>query len=216
MLLPQTRHAWCQVVPELSRLHAAGPALLEPVDHRQGYFDHHLGRSSVTPITSLASSLYDIVNAQTTEIGPAQLKKKLVLGLGAVRERSSGLIKFTTAYQDIAKIPPPVIETVQTTDLINRLQSLFSAEMKDKGIDFFINMEDAPDSFLADINLFEQVIINLIRNAQDAVMQIEKPAIQLIVNPRAGRQVSLQVQDNGPGIPEDILDRIFVPFFSTK
>lgn len=172
--------------------------------------------NSVTPITSLAGSLYDIVKTQDAAVGSPQLREKLVSGLGAVRERSSGLIKFTTAYQDIAKIPPPVIETVQTKDLISRFESLFSAEMKEGGIDFKIIRKDPPDSFRADINLLEQVIINLIRNALDAVSQIEKPAIRLIISPRTGRQVSIQVQDNGPGIPPENLDRIFVPFFSTK
>ncbi|KPL12158.1 MAG: hypothetical protein AMS26_18630, partial [Bacteroides sp. SM23_62] len=135
---------------------------------------------------------------------------------GAVRERSAGLIKFTTAYQDIAKIPPPVIENIQTRDLISRLKALFSAEMKQAGIDFSIHFSGSPLYFKADINLLEQVIINLIRNARDAAAGLEKPAIRVIINPREGRQVSIKVRDNGQGIPEDILDRIFVPFFSTK
>ncbi len=172
--------------------------------------------NSVTPITSLAGSLYDIVDAQDTAIGSPQLKEKLVSGLGAVRERSAGLIKFTTAYQDIAKIPAPVIKTVETTDLISRIHSLFAAEMKEGGIEFEINGKGAPSSFRADINLLEQVIINLIRNARDAVSVIEQPSIQVTLSSFEGRQVSIKVRDNGQGIPDDTLDRIFVPFFSTK
>ena len=172
--------------------------------------------NSVTPITSLASSLYDLVDARDTAIGSPRLKEKLVSGLGAVRERSAGLIKFTTAYQDIAKIPAPVIKTVQTTELISRLQSLFAAEMKEGGIDFEISRKGSPDSFMADINLLEQVIINLIRNARDAITMIDKPSIRVIISSREGRQVSIKVGDNGQGIADDTLDRIFVPFFSTK
>jgi len=172
--------------------------------------------NSVTPITSLASSLYDIVDARDTAIGSPQLKEKLVSGLGAVRERSAGLIKFTTAYQDIAKIPAPVIKAVKTTELINRLQSLFAAEMKEGGIDFKISGKGSPNSFMADINLLEQVIINLIRNAREAITMIDKPTIQVIISPKEGRQVSIKVRDNGQGIADDTLDRIFVPFFSTK
>jgi nitrogen fixation/metabolism regulation signal transduction histidine kinase len=172
--------------------------------------------NSVTPITSLASSLYDIVDAPDTAIGSTQLKEKLVSGLGAVRERSAGLIKFTTAYQDIAKIPAPVIKTVQTTELISRLQSLFAAEMNEGGIDFEISGKVSPGSFMADINLLEQVIINLIRNARDAVVMIDKPSISVTISSHEGRQVSIKVRDNGQGIPDDTLDRIFVPFFSTK
>jgi nitrogen fixation/metabolism regulation signal transduction histidine kinase len=172
--------------------------------------------NSVTPITSLTSSLYDIVNDQHAAIGTPKLKEKLVSGLGAVRERSEGLIKFTAAYQDIARIPPPVIAKVRTRNLISRIESLFSAEMKEGGIDFSIDRKGSPDFFLADINLLEQVIINLIRNALDAIGGTDNPCVRLKIGSRPGRQVSIQVEDNGPGIPAEILDRIFVPFFSTK
>jgi nitrogen fixation/metabolism regulation signal transduction histidine kinase len=172
--------------------------------------------NSVTPITSLVSSLYDIVDTQHAAIGSPRLKEKLVSGLGAVRERSAGLIKFTTAYQDLAKIPPPVIGNIKPPDFISRLKALFSAEMKQAGIDFNIQFGGSPISFKADINLLEQVVINLIRNALDAVRGMEKPAIRVVISPKVGRQISIKVRDNGRGIPEEILDRIFVPFFSTK
>ena len=172
--------------------------------------------NSVTPITSLTGSLYDIVNNKATDIGSAQIKEKLVSGLGAVRDRSSGLIRFTTAYQDLAKIPPPVLESIPTKDLVKRLEVLFSAEMTEAGIEFNISQENSPAFFTADINLLEQVIINLIKNARDAVAAIQKPLINVIISPREDRQVSIKVQDNGHGIPDDTLDRIFVPFFSTK
>jgi nitrogen fixation/metabolism regulation signal transduction histidine kinase len=172
--------------------------------------------NSVTPITSLTGSLYDLVNAQGADVSSLKLKDKLVSGLGAVRDRSSGLIRFTTAYQDLAKIPPPIIDTIRTEDLVNRLEALFAAEMKEGDIGFSIDGEDAPVSFKADINLLEQVIINLIRNAREAITGMDKPAIQVVISPMAGRQVSIKVRDNGYGIADDVLDRIFVPFFSTK
>ena len=172
--------------------------------------------NSVTPITSLASSLYDMVENRDTDTGSALMREKLVSGLGAVRERSAGLIKFTSAYQDVARIPPPVIKTIQTRQLIDRIENLFSAEMVKKGIDFAILWDASPESFMADISLLEQVIINLIRNAFDAVSGIEEPRIRLTLGPREDRQISIQVEDNGQGIPPENLDRIFVPFFSTK
>jgi nitrogen fixation/metabolism regulation signal transduction histidine kinase len=172
--------------------------------------------NSVTPITSLTGSLYDLVNERGVDMSSPLLKDKLISGLGAVRDRSSGLIRFTTAYQDIAKIPPPVIDNIETKDLVNRLDALFSAEMKEAGIDFNIGSEDAPASFRADINMLEQVIINLIKNAREAIIMTDKPSIRVIISSREGRQVSIRVRDNGLGIAEDTLDRIFVPFFSTK
>ena len=88
--------------------------------------------------------------------------------------------------------------------------------MKEVGIDFEISGKGAPESFMADINLLEQVIINLIKNARDAVTMIDKPSILVTISSHEGRQVSIKVRDNGQGIPDDTLDRIFVPFFSTK
>jgi signal transduction histidine kinase len=88
--------------------------------------------------------------------------------------------------------------------------------MKEGGIKFEISGKDAPVSFMADIDLLEQVIINLIRNARDALAMTDKPSIQVTMGPKEGRQLSIKVRDNGQGIPDDILDRIFVPFFSSK
>ena len=63
--------------------------------------------NSVTPITSLTGSLHDLVSDSVTKTGEKLLREKLVLGLGAIRERSAGLLKFTEAYQHLARIPAP-------------------------------------------------------------------------------------------------------------
>ena len=141
---------------------------------------------------------------------------KLREGLEAVRERSAGLIKFTEAYQRLSRIPSPVITEVETGIFIEQIAILFRTQFESGGIRFVIKTDQAPEKFRADPDLLEQVIINLVRNAADAVRENGSPEIGLTIAAREKEKVSIIVSDNGTGIPEDNLDRIFVPFFTTK
>ena len=172
--------------------------------------------NSVTPITSLTGSLHDLVSNSVTKTGEKLLREKLVLGLGAIQERSAGLLKFTEAYQHLARIPAPVVSEIQTKSLADRIGILFKAEFDSGNIRFQINIDHAPATFGADIDLLEQVIINLIRNAVDAVEDRANPEISLNIESRPNAKISIAVRDNGIGIPDDLLDRIFIPFFTTK
>jgi len=88
--------------------------------------------------------------------------------------------------------------------------------MQRRNIDFSIHYNGKPDKFNCDPDLFEQVLINLIRNAVEAVEGRDDPKIILDIEEIPGYQVKIKVEDNGPGMNKEILDKIFVPFFSTK
>jgi two-component system nitrogen regulation sensor histidine kinase NtrY len=171
--------------------------------------------NSVSPIASLTGSLHDLV-ISSQDADQANLKEKLGMGLEAIQERSEGLIKFTEAYQNLARIPSPTITEVKTKALTERIGILFKAQFETGRIRFSIDIDKAPESFKADIDLLEQVIINLIRNAVEAVEEKSDPEINLKIEARTDNKVLIGVKDNGKGIPADLLDRIFVPFFSTK
>ncbi len=172
--------------------------------------------NSVSPISSLTGSLHDLVaGTGKGRIGIRQ-QERLREGLEAVRERSAGLIKFTEAYQRLSRIPSPVITEVGTGTFVERIAILFRAQFESGGIRFIIKTDQAPEKFRADPDLLEQVIINLVRNAADAVRENGSPEIGLTIAAREKEKVSIIVSDNGTGIPEDSLDRIFVPFFTTK
>ncbi|MFC2098100.1 PAS domain-containing sensor histidine kinase [Bacteroidota bacterium] len=171
--------------------------------------------NSVSPIASLTGSLNDLIKSGQ-DSGTEKLKEKLGVGLEAIQERSEGLMKFTEAYQHLARIPSPVISEIKTKALVDRIGILFKAQFESGRINFTININDAPESFMADIDLLEQVIINLVRNAADAVEEIPNPKMNLKIESRTDGKVSIALKDNGHGIPDDLLDRIFVPFFSTK
>jgi two-component system nitrogen regulation sensor histidine kinase NtrY len=172
--------------------------------------------NSVTPIVSLSNSLNSILKENTDEIRDKKTADRLSDGLEAIMDRSSGLMKFTTAYQDLTRIPAPRIKLIDIRDLIKKISTLYLPEIKDKSIDFTINYTGKPEKFSGDPDLLEQVLINIIRNAAEAVEGSEKPKIRLTVENMPGYQVKIKVEDNGKGMNKEMLDKIFVPFFSTK
>jgi len=172
--------------------------------------------NSVTPVVSLSSSLNDLVSDRAESIEDEQLRSRLLDGLSAIQDRSSGLMKFTEAYQNITRLPSPEIQEIETSELLKQIDALSANQLREQNIQFSIVYEGEPESFSCDIKLIEQVLINLIKNARAAVARSVPPVVELIVTRPEEHQISIIVRDNGEGIPKDILDKIFVPFYSTK
>jgi len=172
--------------------------------------------NSVTPVVSLSSSLNDLVNGKATEIRDEKLRQRLRDGLKAIQDRSSGLMKFTESYQNLTRLPSPDFQEIRTNDLVRRIEALYTNQFGEQNIQFRIVFEGEPEMFNGDIKLLEQVLINLIKNAQAAVARSTPPVVEMIVSKPEDQQVSIIIRDNGEGIPPDILDKIFIPFYSTK
>jgi PAS domain S-box-containing protein len=172
--------------------------------------------NSVTPIVSLSSSLNSILKENSGEIRDKKVRGKLSDGLEAIIDRSSGLMKFTNAYKDLTRIPAPKIQQINLNDFLRKISTLYLPEIQDKKIVFSINYKGKPEKFNGDPDLLEQVLINIVRNAADAVKGREDPWINLTVEKMPGYQVKIKVEDNGKGMNKETLDKIFVPFFSTK
>ena len=93
---------------------------------------------------------------------------------------------------------------------------MYLPEIEGKNINLSIKYDGTPEKFRGDPDLLEQVLINLIRNAVEAVEGLQDPGIDLIIEEMQGYQVKIKVKDNGKGMNKETLDKIFVPFFSTK
>jgi two-component system nitrogen regulation sensor histidine kinase NtrY len=172
--------------------------------------------NSVTPIVSLSNSLNSLLKNSGETTDEKKFKNKLSDGLEAIVDRSSGLMRFTTAYQNLTRIPAPKIQWIDLNLLLKKIATLYLSEMQAKNINFLINYSGKPDKFKGDSDLIEQVLINLIRNAMEAVEGRNNPRINLDVEEISGYQVRIKVEDNGPGMNKETIDKIFVPFFSTK
>jgi two-component system nitrogen regulation sensor histidine kinase NtrY len=140
----------------------------------------------------------------------------LVESLATAENRSKGLVKFVQTTKDLARMPEPTISEIRVDELFNRLKGFFKNEIKQLKIDFNLILCKSDILIKADLEMIEQVLINLIKNAIEAVKETAQPKIKLTADQKSNKIVTISVCDNGPGIPQESLDKIFIPFYSTK
>lgn len=174
--------------------------------------------NSVVPITSLSDTMHMILtNQMKSEEGMNQKTLDDVsLGLDAIRNRSKGLIDFTETYKSLTRIPPPKFAELSVSELIGRMQVFLKPRLEETRTPLLLDLPEQDITVLADVQLIEQVLINLIKNAIEALEEQSQPHITLQVSQSPEGKTLIKIKDNGQGISPDILDKIFVPFFTTK
>ena len=171
--------------------------------------------NSVTPITSLASSLNGLMKDKDSVLEEEDMED-IRDGMYAIQKRGEGLLHFTETYRSLTKIPPPKFQLVEAQPLLERIHILFKPVLKKYGVELELKLPDKMVVFIADVELIEQVIINLLKNGIEAAREVENPKIEIRAMKTNEGKTFIEVQDNGKGIKEDVLDKIFVPFFTTK
>ena len=171
--------------------------------------------NSITPITSLSETLLNYF------IPPEKpLDKKTVAntvkGLEVINERGTGLIRFVESYRKLTRLSKPVLKHVNLRNLIEHLMLLLENEADFQRIQFNVETETPDICIKADEAQLSQVLINLIKNAMYAVKDITEPRISVRAHYTQNGRCEIQVIDNGPGIPPEIMEQIFIPFFTTK
>jgi signal transduction histidine kinase len=172
--------------------------------------------NSVAPISSLADTLKNrLQNADNIRTENGALDD-LELGIDTIKRRSEGLLKFAETYRNLNKITAPTVKKVYVRDLFENLHQLMQPTLAQKNIDIEIILKD-PDLILeVDTNLVEQVLINLVVNAIEAVKDQKDPRIILSSYLNNNKKTVIKVADNGIGMQEELMEKIFIPFFSTK
>ena len=174
--------------------------------------------NSIAPISSLSSTLKNILEQSRENVSPKNASnfEDLELGINTIKTRSEGLLKFAETYRNLNKITTPNLSKVYIRDLFENMHTLMEPTLEQKNIEMDIILKD-PDLMLeADTNLIEQVLINLIVNAIEAVKESADPHILLSAYVSPNHKTIIKISDNGAGMPEELLDKIFIPFFSTK
>jgi signal transduction histidine kinase len=150
-----------------------------------------------------------------TGIDHPGLLEDIELGIDTIKHRSESLMRFAQTYRNLNKVTTPDFQKLFIRDLFERIRQLMQPLSEQKHIRLDFGLKD-PDSFLmADSSLIEQLLINLITNAMNAVKGKTDPQITLSASETNKNRMILKVVDNGEGIPGENLDKIFIPFFST-
>ena len=173
--------------------------------------------NSVAPISSLADTLKNRLQSPEiiNSIGSSQLED-LELGIDTIKRRSEGLLKFTESYRSLNKITKLDLTKILVRNLFENLNNLMRPTLEKKHIELEIILRDPALFIEADLNLIEQVLINLMVNAIEAVKDREDPRITLSAEVHINNKTLVKVIDNGLGMPTELLDKIFIPFFSTR
>lgn len=170
--------------------------------------------NSVAPISSLSNTLQQILKDKE-QLNVEEIAK-LQKSISAIERRSEGLLNFTESYRKLTRIPAPNFQRVLISDLFESVLSLLESDLLSAKINLAKSIEPDDLSFQGDPLLMEQVLINLIKNALEAASTVEKAHIKLTATQGPEKEVLIEISDNGPGISEDQLDKIFIPFFTTK
>ena len=167
--------------------------------------------NSLTPVASLANTAKTLLD---DESGNSQAQAREAIS--TVAHRADSLMGFVQGYRRFTRLPAPTMETLCVSALLSDMASLVSAEIEKAGITLNVETPEIDLQLRGDRQQLEQVLINLVRNAMDALAQIDQPEIRLVGRRDRRGRVVIEVQDNGDGIPESMRDRVFVPYFSTR
>jgi two-component system, NtrC family, nitrogen regulation sensor histidine kinase NtrY len=176
--------------------------------------------NSVTPIASLASTARDMIESGGDNNDGLVLRGEalddLQTAVATIEIRSEGLMRFVNTYRNLTKVPEPNLRIVSVSELLQRIRQL-ALSHPDAG-DTRIELAVEPESLelTADPDLVEQVLINVVTNALQALKERADGVVRLTSRLNEKGQVVIQVTDNGPGIAEKAIDTVFVPFYTTK
>lgn len=173
--------------------------------------------NSIAPISSLADTLQK--NLQLALDHPSENALELEdinSGVKTIKNRSEGLLKFAKTYRSLSKVTHLNLQRVQVSELFTSIQLLMEPSIKAKNINVEFSNSSKNLELDIDRHLIEQVLINLILNAIDACKNQNNPQIKIIAEKTPNRDIVIKVYDNGSGISQEIMENIFIPFFTNK
>ncbi|MEA3463057.1 MAG: ATP-binding protein [Bacteroidota bacterium] len=175
--------------------------------------------NSLTPLSSLTETGLMLLDNKGTSKDVSELSQKtidnLYMALKTISDRNRALTEFIGSYRQLSRLPLPVKEEVQITSLMEELKGLYEPTCHRKGITCSIHPGPEKLKIMADDAQLKQVLINMIKNATEAMDGVKDPEIRISVK-RVLHQLSIEIYNSGPAIPPEVLEKIFVPFYSTK
>lgn len=177
--------------------------------------------NSVTPISSLSNTVEgELVGFLDHSEGQPDISKEdledIHLAIQTIQRRSDGLIRFVNDFRSLTHTPEPQFQMTSVMELFNQITVLLKNEVESNGIEFIVNVKPQNLALSIDPELIQQVLINLIKNAVQALEERENKIIELTAYQDEKNNTLFVLKDNGPGIDEEAQTKIFIPFFTTK
>ncbi len=176
--------------------------------------------NSITPVASLAKTAADLVDdaaarlADQPEVAAdlADVKR----AVETVARRSDGLMQFVQSYRQLTRLPTPDKQTIPLSTLFTSVEQLIDSEWQSANIELDCLVDPSSLILVADRDMIEQVLLNLLQNAAHALAGRAGARVELKASLGRHERVMIEVTDNGPGVAPEIASRVFVPFFTTR
>ncbi len=199
----------------LVALHDIGPDLdekeMEAWQNLIRVLTHEI-MNSITPIASLAATADGMLKDDSLD---AESTEDIRTAVSTIQRRSEGLLHFVEAYRDLTRVPAPSFEIVPVAGLFARVEQLMRPQFAESAVELHTEVNPPSLELTADPEQVEQILINLLRNAREATAGRAEARVDLTAH-LAHDKVVVEVADNGPGIVEEALGKVFIPFFTTK
>jgi len=175
--------------------------------------------NSLTPVASLSRTAHDLLAEMrgSTDADVAHdIGTDLSTALDAISRRSDSLVGFVSSYRSLTNVPAPHPERIQLTQLFARISALLTPNWQANGGTTLFTVEPVTLEIMIDGGQLEQAIINVIKNAEEATVSTANRSLTVHARLTRGSRLRIEITDNGPGVPDDLIPHIFTPFFTTK
>jgi len=172
--------------------------------------------NSIAPITSLSETLLTLHNTPENDSSEEDLRLNTIEAFQTIHSTAKGLLSFVDSYRKFTAIPKPNIRSFEVKPLIDKILHLEEKCIKGKDIQVEVFETSEHTKWLADEKLITQVLVNLVKNAVEAITDTETKKIRISINHHADGKVQIEVSNTGNPIAKEVLPHIFIPFFTTK
>lgn len=171
--------------------------------------------NSLTPVASLSRTARDMLDEVRVAL-PEDVAHDLVTALDAISRRADSLADFVASYRSLSNVPAARPERIHVAALFERVHALVGPAWRARGGRVEFSVEPATLELVADPGQLEQALINLLKNAFEASAGVDKAAARVSARLVRGGRLRIEVADDGPGVPLELVKHIFTPFFTTK
>ncbi|PRY14290.1 histidine kinase/DNA gyrase B/HSP90-like ATPase [Pontibacter ummariensis] len=180
--------------------------------------------NSITPVISLTSTVANLLEQEVIlkQAAGAPIDEETLedmqAGLQTIEKRSAGMLHFVQNYRRLMRLPGSELRPVKVRDLLRNVHTLLQAEAEALRVALRVYLPEGEMEVLADAEQLEQVLINLVKNGVEACQGVAQPRVEVTAHAAEQEKgkVRIDVRDNGPGIEEEVQDKMFIPFYTNK